>query len=367
MAIVVKHSGNAAPLVVAAYGGGQGKRWAEDGRQAAAYVGQEKIAAGARATQARQAELNRQQQANQAKVARKAAERQAALNRQHQAKQAKVAREAAERQAAIDRDLKKDQFDRELEVRDKQAEQERVHQEEMADKAFQRAQDRDRDLSDQRRDDLDYELSARQRSEFNKLSESYDEAAKSGLYDEEELGELKRQIFAKQAGIQPIPRMKEASPWPEGQGVGEVWESDDGKLMLSRNKDGDVKRIAETNSQPTYQDKISAWKQAMEMSMEPSKNAKGEAPNMEKAREFYKEIMGESEETDMPGVTEDQQAEPDPQANNIPAFSSLSPDKQAEGIITVAKKRGLEPSIIVEMLERKGQKVSRETLAALGL
>lgn len=62
-------------------------------------------------------------------------------------------------------------------------------------------------------------FTAQQKAEFDRLNESYEEARKSGDFSDSELKELRRQIIAKQAGIQPLPSLKDApkNPWSTAQ------------------------------------------------------------------------------------------------------------------------------------------------------
>jgi hypothetical protein len=110
------------------------------------------------------------------------------------------------------------------------------------------------------REDIEWGISARQRAEHNKLNEAYDEAKESGLYSEEELQDMRKQIIAKQAGIQPMPRMKEPSPYPEGQGVGEQWSSRG--FVMTRDPDGSERKIGDDRSVPTFKDIGDLWGQA---------------------------------------------------------------------------------------------------------
>ncbi len=95
---------------------------------------------------------------------------------------------------------------------------------------------------DRRHEDVEFGYSAKQRAQFNQLSEAYEKAAESGDYTSGELEDIRRQIDARQAGIQPIARMKKKSPYQAGQDIGQTWTSEDGRFMLSRNAQGDVKK-----------------------------------------------------------------------------------------------------------------------------
>lgn len=55
----------------------------------------------------------------------------------------------------------------------------------------------------------DFKFTSQQKSEFDRLNESYEEARRSGDFSEDELKELRRQIIAKQAGIKPLPTLED--------------------------------------------------------------------------------------------------------------------------------------------------------------
>jgi hypothetical protein len=65
----------------------------------------------------------------------------------------------------------------------------------------------------------DFKFTSQQKSEFDRLNESYEEARRSGDFSEDELKELRRQIIAKQAGIKPLPTLEDGSkdPWTLAQ------------------------------------------------------------------------------------------------------------------------------------------------------
>jgi hypothetical protein len=130
--------------------------------------------------------------------------------------------------------------------------------------AARRSAERDRGtLRDERREDLDYELSERQRAKHNQLSEAYEDAVSSGNFSEIELQDLEKEIIRAQAGLTSAGRIKSKSPYPEGQNIGQVWTSDDGRFLLSRDSKGDIKKVSDTNAKPTFSDRIKAGQVAM--------------------------------------------------------------------------------------------------------
>ncbi len=136
-----------------------------------------------------------------------------------------------------------------------------------------------------RREDFEWEYSARQQKLYNQLDDAYEEAVQSGDYTPEELADIKRQVDAKKAGIQPVKRLRK-SPYPKGQGVGQTWTSGDGSFIFTRDSHGNVKKVADTNSKPTYKDRMEAWKHAITLS------EKDGVVDMGKARNYYREITG---------------------------------------------------------------------------
>lgn len=231
MPIVIKHSGNVAPALMGAFGGGKGRRQAEDARQAAA------IAANAR----------------QAQEQRNLAERQAMLQRRFASREAAAARQ-------FRRDENDTAYQRQLELIGIQSE----GQEAAAEADLGRALREKTFDSELRRDDINFEYTAKQRAEFDRISSAYDDAVASGEFTADELREVRRQVSAKLAGIEPLPRLKQLSPWPKGQDVGETWQSSDGRFLLTRDAEGKVSKLADTNRQPTVSDVATLYKQGFD-------------------------------------------------------------------------------------------------------
>jgi hypothetical protein len=229
MAILVKHSGNAAPGAWGAFAGGQGKRHAEDASAAMARIQQSTENAKQRNFQASENRKSRKFQEKQSDTARQFS----IENREDQQAYTTKSTEAAwENQRERD-DLS---FER----------------------AFQTA-----DYNQQlQQENVEFGYSARQRSEFDALSQAYSEAASSGEFTPDELAEIKTQVIGKMGGIERMPQLKRKSPYPEGQGIGQTWQSEDSRFLLSRDKDGQVKKLAETNSMPTMKDIADLYGQA---------------------------------------------------------------------------------------------------------
>ena len=203
MAILVKHGQNATAAAYGAYGGGQGARHSQDSGRALALINQNE---------------NRRVRGNMHSSSLRARSRELDKSREFQ-----LERDEAGRDFSLDQ--------------------------------------RENDRMD-RRDNFEWEYSAKQRMDFDKLTDSYENAVKSGDYNEDELEEIRDQVMSKQLGIEPLPRLRKKSPWPQGQGVGQTWQSKDGKFLLSRDQKGDIKKLADTNGQPTMKDISSLYQQA---------------------------------------------------------------------------------------------------------
>ena len=269
MAITVKHGGNPGSTIIAAATAGQAKR------------NQRVLEKQAQAAEVRNAQKRRlAHQANQA-----------SLNRAFQEKQSELNRDSREKQLNADRQFRSNLADKSHGQALERADNNALNQ--MRSNELEHLRDRE---------DTVFELSANQRDEFNKLSDAYEDAVASGDFTQEELADVRREIITKQAGIEPVARVKKKSPWPKGQGVGETWESSDGRFLLSRDNNGNIKKVAETNNQPTYNDRNEAWKMALDTAQKPILDADGNptgqmSTDVEQARAFYQEIIGGGSDT----------------------------------------------------------------------
>lgn len=269
MPITVKHSGNAAPQLVGAYGAGMGKRWADDGRAALARIAQEEEAQRQREFAAAEAQRSRDYQASEAEKARKFSDQQTDESRQDAWDRLNTQRDWSTQDQQRSRDWA-------------------LSDQESLDKRNRSMAEFEQGL---RRSDIEFTHTQQQREEFNKLSKAYDDAVKSGDYTPDELKEIKRRIVAKQAGIEPLPSLKKPSPWPAGQDIGETWKSEDGNFLMTRDKDGNVKKLGETNANPTRQDRIKAYELAQKMKL--PGEGEGDA-DPRPIKEIVAEILGES-------------------------------------------------------------------------
>ena len=239
MAIVVKSGGNAAPALVGAYGGGQGRRWSEDERQQAALIA---------ARDAQNKSLDAQQ-------------RESKLNREFTLQRDEAGQERSLETMRLSADLREGTAD---------AEQLR------------------------RREDVEWTYTARQRQEFEDMARSYDEAVNSGEFTPDELKEIKRQVISKQAGIAPLPKLKKESPYPEGQDVGQVWQAPDSPgVTLTRDKEGNVKKLYESGGgAPSVDDVAKLAKTVMEtLTTEDPKTGLRVSPSQEEVEAGVKRLL----------------------------------------------------------------------------
>lgn len=164
MAILVKHSGNAAPALVGAFGGGQGKRQAEDSRQALDLIDREK--------------------------SRQAASLESARNRAHQ--EAMAAREARERRKAIEEgrewELEREKRMREYGMEDREAEQQA------------------------RRDDFEWQLTTKQKMELNRIADAEAAMEVNPDVSDPEKKEYRRMFAELKAGFQPVWKPRDPTP-----------------------------------------------------------------------------------------------------------------------------------------------------------
>ena len=72
----------------------------------------------------------------------------------------------------------------------------------------------------------------KQRDEFNQLSQAYQDAVESGDYTDDELADIRRQIHARQMGIQPIPQMEEQGPTPDQRLADKTVQLPDGTVLV---------------------------------------------------------------------------------------------------------------------------------------
>ena len=231
MAIVVKHQGNPGIDAVAAYGGGNGKRRAQDRSQASSAMTQEMLQSHAMAQRSHDMQVANAARADAMKpraerrtgpIPSKSIEStQLSLrNRNYlngataaggnvnpqgidaSAVDPRVAAGLGPQKAANMPDYAKAQMDK----------NEYDYKEGMDRREFDYKQNAAR-VAEQAK------FTDKQRQEFDQMNQSYEEARKSGDFNESELKEIRRQIAAKQAMIEPLPALPEEAPdtWKQAQ------------------------------------------------------------------------------------------------------------------------------------------------------
>lgn len=302
MAIVVKHSGNATPVLYGAYGSGQGKRRAEDSRQAMDIV-------------ARSNEASRQRGFSYLQSVRDFNQRRMLEDKRRKFEDAKRNEDFAFRdeQAGKDRDWRSGEADLSRQWQDEQFvnRADYGHGLRLAEqKDAQRRQD-DNAISEQerRRDDIEWNYTTKQRQDFSRMNDALEEARTSGDFTDDEIKDLEKQAYAKLGGLEPVPAIKKRSPFPEGQQTGQTWQSDDGNFLLTRDDKGNTRKLGETNVKPTFRDRVDAYKQAVELSQVDVLDKDGKPTGEKKLdREaidkLVEKILGTSEEkeTEQPGT-----------------------------------------------------------------
>lgn len=169
-----------------------------------------------------------------------------------------------------------------------------------------------------RRDDIEWNYTTKQRQDYNRMFDSLEDARESGTFSDDEIKDLELQAYTKLTGLEPVPSIKKRSPYPEGQGIGQSWLSEDGRFLITRDDKGNQK-FKDTNSIPTVQDiieekklKLETMKFAREMATVEEKDETGKPLGTEKFdEEKYRAILrkidsdgkaGDEEETEQPGT-----------------------------------------------------------------
>ena len=97
----------------------------------------------------------------------------------------------------------------------------------------------------QGQEDYEYKQSAQQEARMKEIDDAIDrvETNEGGQYSPEDQAYALRELRAKKLGIKP---QKQKRKFPKGQGVGEVWRSDDGRTTFTRDADNKVRKLSET-------------------------------------------------------------------------------------------------------------------------
>jgi len=197
MPIEVKHSVGAGPVAAAAYGGGQG--------------------------QAR-SRIKQQQLDNEARKRAQAS---------HEAFQSEMAdksnAQALERQTASN--------EQRADLREEAAVALGTRTAEQHERDDQSAQKRERE------DSPDFEYTQQQQQDNSRLDEEEHAIRTDESLTDDEKADGLRQIADKRRRIMPTRIAKKKSPYAEGQGKGQVWDSPDGRTQRTRDDKGNVKDL----------------------------------------------------------------------------------------------------------------------------
>ena len=124
--------------------------------------------------------------------------------------------------------------------------------------------DRDKFRSGLDQDNFEFELSAKQKFDEEKYrNDLYDLQNNPDFSDEEKL-EGKRQLMAKMAGIEPLPKRIDKSKWAKGQGPGETWTDEEKGLLYSRDLEGVMTAKEYKGRGQTSAEKQKTWDSAQE-------------------------------------------------------------------------------------------------------
>jgi hypothetical protein len=126
----------------------------------------------------------------------------------------------------------------------------------------------------------------RQIAEHNRLSDALVKAEQSGDYTPEEMTELRKQVHAKQMGIEPVRIMKR-QVYPEGQDSGQTWKLDDG-TVVTRNNKGDVVKLVDSPKPDASIAPDKLFEKAFVLAQ--GEVVDGGTPSMKRVKELMQEI-----------------------------------------------------------------------------
>jgi hypothetical protein len=155
------------------------------------------------------------------------------------------------------------QFKTELAYRGQQAQLGRAHALESQNLASELRQQDAAFQDELRRGNIEYGYTAKQKQEYERYANALQQLDASTDFAPEEKMQMRRQLQGKMLGIQQVPQLREPSPYPPGQGIGEEFTSRDGLVRLTRNSKGELEKIGETGAM-TWRDTISLYKEVRE-------------------------------------------------------------------------------------------------------
>jgi hypothetical protein len=174
-------------------------------------------------------------------------------------------------------------------------------------------------------------LSNKQIDEYNAQAEALENAIKSGYLAPEEVPEARRQFALNQAGIKP-EHMEKPSPFPQGQGIGEQWISEDQSTINTRNAKGEI----QTKDNPAFLSPADKMKAAVDKGkvvagiVQNFTNVATGETNWEQVNRVLKMAGLDVVEEDEPDMT----PRPGPGARPIPkAQDAGDPDESAKSFV----------------------------------
>ena len=268
MAIVVKHEGNAGAYAAGAYEGGSGKRRAQDRAQASQAVASEM----AQSRQAAHASRDRQIAGLGDSRGRRGREdatgltkrgvrppirriesdqigrgpiREGSIESNQIGRRTTVGQQGAgalseENQEYLEKKKLDSMFDLETRRRDKE---EYDYDQQMQRSKYDYQQQMQRGMYDYQqrmdRDKFEYQYTSKQKEEVDKLNNLYETAKNSQMFTDEELPEIKRQIFKKIAGIEKMPTLKNEEQTPLERAQASMFTDPETGRRGYINKDGE--------------------------------------------------------------------------------------------------------------------------------
>jgi len=291
MPILVKHSGNMAPTAYGAFGGGRGKREAEESAEALRRKQQKDLQARALAAQAAESERQRQFAAQQAEDSRDWTSDQNKQSRDAQAEQADLTRK---QQLALHTDSQ--DFAREEGGLNRDA----------ASTAAKIAADRARqniDYAGERA--LEFE-DERARQTYNRGVEGIKADLEEGRLTQEEADEAFNQLRQHSLGLDRYKKSPKPKPREEGRNVGDSWTADG--YLWTRDEKGIPKKIGEDRTVKTPKDRVDAYKVAVEMKKGDKEG--GIAPDKRPIGQIVEEILSGTGEAAVDAEVEPEETEP---------------------------------------------------------
>jgi len=136
---------------------------------------------------------------------------------------------------------------------------------------------------------FEFRLTAQQRADQERYQNALYEIEGDDSFSDEEKIEARRRVSAKLAGIKPLPMRKEDTGRPEGQNIGDVWPDPETGILITRQPDGTVKKVADNPNVPTFKDYNSAYELGIKLLTKPG--AGPDDPEVPPSREELVEFV----------------------------------------------------------------------------